>query len=335
MEQVALVGCAHIHTPGFVERLSKRTDIKTKWIWDHESVRSTAHAGKLGARSTPDIETIWNDPEVSAVIICPETDRHEAMVDAAIRARKHLFVEKPLGFGAADAFRMADAIERSGLLFQTGYFQRSKPIYRFLKDEIAKGHFGKITRGRFANCHAGALKGWFDGEWRWMADQKIAGCGAYGDMGAHTLDIALWLLGEVDSVTAVISPAINRYGGCDEFGEGLVAFKSGAVASVAASWVDLANPVPIYITGTEGWALVRDEQLFYCSSHVPGADGLTPWQALPQPLEHAFELFLDAVCGQGNVPLVSPGEAATRSAVMEALYAGAATKSWVRPSTGK
>ena len=99
---------------------------------------------------------------------------------------------------------MAGAIEKNQLLFTTGYFMRTHPQNLFLKEQVAAGSFGKITRARGSNCHSGSLGGWFDTEWRWMADPAQAGCGAFGDLGTHVLDILLWLMGDVERVAASI-----------------------------------------------------------------------------------------------------------------------------------
>lgn len=330
MQQLALVGCAHIHTPGFVKRLQARTDVKVTAVWDHDAARADQWAIEVGAQPINDLSVIWSDPAIAGVIICAETNRHQPLVAGAAAAGKHLFVEKPLGFGAADANAMADAILEAGILFQTGYFQRGNPIHLFLREQIHAGHFGRITRVRHSNCHAGSLGGWFDTDWRWMADLDQAGVGGFGDLGTHSLDILMWLLGDdVARVTATVGVATGRYGNCDEYGEGLLEFGNGAVATLAAGWVDVAHPVNVIVSGTEGHAYVCNNQLFFKSSHVAGADGEQPWTDLPAAWPHAFELFLDALVGQHDLPLVSPREAAARSVVMEALYQGASTKSWV------
>jgi predicted dehydrogenase len=326
---IALVGAGHIHTPGFIKRLQARSDVPVKTVWDHDAQRAALRAGELHAQTTPDVEKIWADPEIRAVVICSETDRHAALVTAGAAAGKHLFVEKPLGLGAKDARQMADAIEKAGVLFQTGYFMRGNPIYRFLKARLQEGAFGKVTRMRMSNCHAGSLKGWFDTDWRWMADPAQAGVGGFGDLGTHALDIMLWLLGDVERVTAEIGVATGRYGDCDEYGEGLLKFAGGEAGSLAAGWVDLANPVTLELSGTLGHAVVVNNQLFFKSESVSGADGKTPWTDLEEPWPHAFELFLDAVTGKEGAPLVSAHEAAYRSAVMEALYRAAKTRAWV------
>jgi predicted dehydrogenase len=326
--QLALVGCAHIHTPGFIKRIQARNDVQVKWVWDHDTDRAAQRAGELNAAATS-LENIWADGDVKAAIICSETDRHEPLVMAGAGAGKHLFVEKPLGMGATDANRMAEAIEQAGVLFQTGYFMRGDPIHQFLKTQIANGVFGKITRFRHTNCHQGSLERWFDKGWLWMTDLQQAGVGAFGDLGTHSLDVMLWMLNDVPaSVTATIDTAVRNYGDCDEFGEGLMKFGSGVVGSLAAGWVDVAHPVRLVLSGTEGHAYVANNQLFFKSQHVAGATGEQPWTDLPPAWPHAFENFLDAVVGKSHAPLVAPREAAVRSAVMEAMYAAAKSHTW-------
>jgi predicted dehydrogenase len=326
---LALVGAAHIHTPGFVKRLLARSDVRVTTVWDHQPARAERWATELGAGAVTDLTQIWEDASIAAVIVCAETDRHLDLVLPAVAAKKHLFVEKPWGIGAGDAAQMAQAIDAAGVLFQTGYFMRGQPVHLFLREQIERGAFGRITRIRHSNCHAGSLKHWFDTDWLWMTDLAQSGVGAFGDLGTHSLDILMWLMGDVARVTAATDVAVANYGPTDEFGEGLMVFKNGVVGTLAAGWVDVANPVTVLISGTEGHAFVRDGALYFQSEHVEGATGEEPWTALPEAWPHAFELFLDAITGQSGVPLVTAQEAAARSAVMEAFYQGAAGQTWV------
>ena len=331
MTTVAFVGCAHIHTPGFIQLVNSRPEIQCKSVWDHDAARAAKRAAEMGAQVAPDMAAIYADPEIEAVIVCTETNLHELVVLPAAAAKKHLFIEKPLGFGAADAAKMADAIESAGVIYQTGYFMRGDANYIFLKQQIEAGAFGKITRVRGSNCHSGALGRWFDTEWRWMTDPKQAGVGAFGDLGTHSLDILLWLMGDVTQVTAQIDNGTGAYEGCDETGEGLLRFASGAIGTLAAAWDDVANPVSLLISGTEGHATVLNGQLYFQSSHVPNADGKSPWTDLPASKPAGFEAFLDAISGKKDVALVGVREAAYRNSVMEALYEGARAGTWVKP----
>jgi predicted dehydrogenase len=340
MKQIGWLGCGHIHTPGFLKSIGKRTDVKIKSVWDHHAVRGQARADEVGARFFADYRTILDDSEIDGIVVCSETNLHEELVLAAAQRRKDMFVEKPLGMGARDAYAMADAIERAGVKFQTGYFARGGPMVNFLRDHVRKGSFGKITRVRGSNCHSGALGGWFDSkpndptnDWRWMADPKVAGCGAFGDLGTHSLDLLLWIFGDVTEVTATLDNGTARYEGCEETGEALVRFKSGAIGTLAAGWDDVANPVFLMLSGTEGHAAIIDMKLYVQCKNIEGADGKTPFTNLPDPRPAGLDAFLDALAGK-DAQLVTAREAAYRSAVMESLYEASRRKSWVAVKAG-
>lgn len=335
MKRVALVGCGHIHTPNFVKRLAARTgEVEVVWVWDHLPERSAATAEQLGAQVAASPEVIWADASVSSVIICSETNRHLELVLAAAAAKKDMFVEKPLGMGAADSWKMAEAVESAGVKFQMGYMQRSLATSRFIKEQLAAGAFGKVTRVRHHNCHQGSLAGWFDTEWRWMADPTIAGVGGFGDLGFHSLDLLLWLFGAPEEVTATTRVVTGRYGEtCDETGEAMLRFPDGIIGTFAAGWVDVQQQVTLMISGTEGHACIFNGQLYFKSQHVEGADGTKPWTALPEQLAHPFDLYLDALQGK-DVPLIPVREVALDCAVMEALYQGARESAWKKPVLG-
>jgi predicted dehydrogenase len=328
---LALVGGTHIHTPDFVQRMADADYVTTKYIWD--PIRETAESRQevAGGEIVDHVNQIYDDPEVDGIVICSETFRHVDLIGPAIEAGKHLFVEKPVGMNGAEGTRIAHKVNQSGVIFQTGYFNRSFPRNRMIKNLIEEGAFGKITRLRLSNVHSGALGGWFDDEWRWMADLEQAGVGAFGDMGSHAFDLLLWFLSEdkPTSCTGYIDQAIARYPGCDEYGEGMVKFASGAVGTVAGGWVDRANPNEVEIFGTDGHARVTNGDLYLTIPDMD-ADGSEPWGDLPDELDHPIELFFRAVAGESDLPLIKAGEAAQVSRVISAIYRAHETGSWAR-----
>jgi predicted dehydrogenase len=329
--EVAFVGVAHIHTPEFIGILKQRKDdVECKYVWDHDKARAERRAKELHSEVVDDLDKIWSDPAIKAVIICSETNRHKELVLAAAKAHKHVYAEKPLGMGSADAYETAKALDDAGLMFTTGYFMRDDPKNIFLKEQCDKGAFGTITRIRGVNVHNGALGGWFDKEWRWMADPSQSGVGGYGDLGTHSLDLLLWFMNQpVERVTATVSNGTARYPNCDEFGEGILLFKNGTIGTLAAGWDDVSNPVTMEICGTEGHATIMNGKLYFKSKQVKGSDDRKPWTDLPKPLTRPLERFLDILEGKKDVvPSINADDAAYRSAVMEALYKGAKEHTW-------
>ena len=132
-------------------------------------------------------------------------------------------------------------------------------------------------------------------------------------------------------VAAKIDVAVARYPDCDEFGEAMIEFDSGAVGTLAAGWVDVANPVTCEVCGTEGHTLVVNGELHVQSPKITGAEEkLTKYDDLPEPWPHAFEIFLNTVANKSAHPCVTPDEAAYRSEVMAAMYEAGSSGTWIK-----
>jgi 1,5-anhydro-D-fructose reductase (1,5-anhydro-D-mannitol-forming) len=331
--RLGIVGCAHCHTPWIAGVLKNRPEVQVAAVWDHDRARGAGVAQPLGARVVDAPQDIWADASIDGVFLLAETDRHEALVLEGAAAKKPMFVEKPLGVSARAAWRMADALTAAGVIFHTGYRTRSEAVFVFLREQIRQGILGRVTRIRYINGHGFLLQNAFGPEHQWMTDPAQAGGGAFLDLGTHAIDSVLWLMGEqVESATSITGRGTLNYGpACEEFGEGLMRFGSGAIGSVAAAWVDVDQPIRCTVSGTEGHAYVLNNQLFLKSRHIAGADGTQPWTALPAELPLAFDLFVNAVQGEPHSPLVTPQEAAQVCAVQEAMATGARTGTWVAP----
>ena len=326
---LAMVGGAHIHAPDFANRMSRAEHVETKYIWDPSRETARARQEVTGGEIVDDVSVIYDDPDVDGVVVCSQTNLHTDLIPGAARAGKHLFIEKPVGMNGREASQIADIVEKSGVIFQTGYFMRSSGVNQKVRSLIQDGTLGDITRLRLSNVHSGAIGGWFDTEWRWMADLNQAGVGAFGDLGSHVFDLLLWFMegDKPKSCTGHIDTVLARYPGCDEYGEGMVTFESGAVATVAGGWVDHVNPNQVEVSGTKGHARVTNNQLYL---RIPEMDinPSEPFTDLPEDHKHPIELFFDAVSGQHNLPLISANEAANVNQLVTEIYKAHKVKNW-------
>ena len=319
--KLAWIGCAHIHTPGFVNEVVKR-GYQNVGDWDHNEERALKNAEKLGT-AVHTVEELAASEEVTAYVVCSETNLHLELLQTLVATNKPIFVEKPMGTDGANSQAILELFQSSESLFQTGYFMRGQSTILTLKKKVEEGAFGTVTRVRASNCHSGALGGWFDTDWRWMADRSQSGVGAFGDLGTHVLDILLWIFGDIKSVTGVLDNGTARYEGCDELGEALLKFESGTIGTLTASWDDVANPQTITVSGTKGFAILGNDL------QIAGPDGKFEKVEDLEPAQPAgFNAFLDHLEGK-SVTLVTPLEAARRDAVMSGIYQGAESNTWV------
>ena len=318
---LAWVGVAHIHTPGFSNEVLKRGH-KCVGVYDRDAAKAAKNAEKLGG-NVQTIAEMAEDKTVDAFIITSETSFHLELLKQIAHAGKPIFVEKPLGISTEFSTAILEILETNKVVFQTGYFQRGGREMQTLKKHIDARHFGTITRVRASVCHNGALGGWFDTDWRWMADRSLSGVGGFGDLGTHGLDLLMWLFGGVKAATGALSNGTARYEGCDELGEGLLKFTSGAIGTLTASWDDVANPIRMQVSGTKGHALLNGDL------QIAGEDGkLVKITELEPQAPSGFPGFLDYLEGK-HVDLVTPREAVRRDIVMDAIYKGAEGQQWV------
>lgn len=119
-----------------------------------------------------EIDELLADPKIDLVDICLPTDLHESTVEAALKAGKHVIVEKPISIELKSADRMIKAAEKAGRLLMVGHVLPFFPEFRFLLDTIRSEKYGRLLGAHFRRVIA--PPDWSDG----MSDfRKLGGWG--------------------------------------------------------------------------------------------------------------------------------------------------------------
>ena len=141
------------------------------------------------------IEDALADPAIDAVDICLPTDLHAPTALAALRAGKHVLVEKPLALTAADANEVVSEAERLGRILMTGQVLRFSPTYGEAARMVRSGELGAIQMSWFRrHCAKPSWGGW-------LMNPSRSGGGIF-DLLIHDVDFAVWLFGEPASIAA-------------------------------------------------------------------------------------------------------------------------------------
>jgi len=162
---------------------------------------------------------------------------HAEPTIAAAQAGKHVICEKPLGRDADESYEIWKQVAATGVKDLCAFNYRFVPAVRLARELIDAGDLGEIRhfRGRY-------LQDWGDDPsldtWRFHPDE--AGSGALGDLGAHVVDLARYLVGDVASVSAVVKTFLPGRQ-VDDAVEAAVEFENGAVGTIEATRLALGR----------------------------------------------------------------------------------------------
>ncbi|WP_447008408.1 Gfo/Idh/MocA family protein [Saccharothrix isguenensis] len=167
-------------------------------VCGRDRARTEAAAVRLGwAHAENDWKALLDRDDVQVVDICTPGDTHAEIAVAALEAGKHVLCEKPLANSVLEAQVMADAAERAaerGVRAMVGFTYRRVPAISLARDLVAQGRLGTIHHVR-----AQYLQDWIvdpAAPLSWRLQKDKAGSGALGDIGAHIVDAAQFILGD-------------------------------------------------------------------------------------------------------------------------------------------
>ena len=312
------------------------------------------------------VSTNWREvierKDIDLVDISTPGDSHGEIAIAAAQAGKAVFCEKPLANSLAEAEQMLAAVEKAGVVHMICHNYRRAPAVMLAQQLIAEGQIGEIRHYRGTYLQDWIADPRFPLVWR--LDRNKAGSGALGDIAAHSIDLARFLVGEIAEVAGhlqtfikerPLADDVNRTGTVtvDDAATSLLRFENGAMGTVEATRMALGrkNFNRFEINGSKGsvaFDLERMNELeLYLESDPPAIRGFRrvlvteaghPYIKAWWPpghiigYEHTFvhTVFdlLEAVADQ-RVPLPSFVDGVRTQRVLDAIEKAATAKTWV------
>jgi predicted dehydrogenase len=218
--------------------------------------RTTAAAARLG---WAEVETDWKNlvrrEDVQIVDVCTPGDSHAEIAIAALEAGKHVLCEKPLANSVAEATAMVEAAERAaarGVRSMVGFNYRRVPAVALARKLVADGRLGTLRHVRAQYLQDWIIDPEFPLVWRLQRDK--AGSGALGDIGAHIIDTAQFITGELVTGVSAVTETFVRERPLAEESAGLAA--GGRAGTTGPVTVDDAA---LFIGRLEGGALASFE----------------------------------------------------------------------------
>jgi predicted dehydrogenase/threonine dehydrogenase-like Zn-dependent dehydrogenase len=182
---VALVGAGNLARWVHLPDLKKISGVRLRAIQSGNGARAKSYALRFGAEyCTSHYEEILGNPAIQVVVIVSRNQQHGAQALAALRAGKHVFVEKPMALTEEECRALNQAVQESGKQLTVGFNRRYAPSYVRLKKQLSK-RIGPVV----LNCRINSpgISGSY-----WMADPAIGG--AILGEACHFVDLMYWLL---------------------------------------------------------------------------------------------------------------------------------------------
>ena len=349
--RVAIIGCGGIangsHAPS-LKRLHDEGACELVACADVNEAAAKAMAEKFGIpRHVTDFHALLEDDALDGVTVATPPFVHKDATIAALRAGKHVLVEKPMAMNVAEAKEMAAVAKETGKVLTIGHGSRFSAAAEAIHARIAAGDLGEIYYAKATALRQRGVpsRGVF-------TVKKLNGGGPLIDIGVHALDLTVWLMGNPRPVgiygatydRLAHTPHVAQQNSLFNWGPfdparydvedlcaGFVRFDNGATLFLETSWLINQEEAEVRRTelyGARGGATTNPFRILVDKGGKALEDVTPPSAATGRDGQNGnflrFKRFLECIEGKAEV-LVKPEESLNVQRIIDGLYASAET----------
>ena len=196
-----------------------------------------AFAAKYGCRQTASYDEILKDASIEAVVNTTPNNVHLETTALAADAGKHVFLDKPIANTVAEGREIARVCDKAGVILALGYQRRRENHFRWIKDEIDAGRFGKLVQaeGNISRDRLGKID---LSSWRYQASGMPGG--VMLQIGLHYVDVLEMLMGPVKSVSGMLAQLVLP-GDNPDVAALILQHENGAISNLNASYASASE----------------------------------------------------------------------------------------------
>jgi UDP-N-acetyl-2-amino-2-deoxyglucuronate dehydrogenase len=223
-------------------------------VADVDGARARRAAAEYGARASyTDHRELLARDDIQMLSICLPHHAHRAVVLDAVRAGKHILCEKPLALDVGEADEMIAAARAAGVTLSVVFQNRWTPGFRRLHTAIERGAFGRILIAEAFHRCPNQTAAEFRDAWRERA--ATVGGGVITMQAIHFLDVLLWCVGRVRSVSASVGALVLERD-IEDTGAAVLRFENGAIGALVTTEAAPTDRITrVEVHGTRGGAV--------------------------------------------------------------------------------
>jgi len=341
--RLGIIGTGNIGTVHLGVFSKLPDDVSIEAVADIDFQLAQMKAKEFGVpKAYASAEELINDVNLDAIVIGVPNKSHAPIAVQALRAGKHVLIEKPMGINGSDAKEIVRAQRETGKVIMVGHQMRWLWQSLELKKQVESGALGDIYNAKTGWFRRKGIPGWGT----WFTQKEESGGGPLIDIGVHMLDLALYLMGNPKPVSvfgttfAEFGPkkrGIGNWGTPDWDGKydvedlatALIKMDNGSTLSLEVSWaVNMASDSEpfIHLMGSEGGASYVGESCKLLTEKFDQPIDLELSKPTNQVAERILlsKHFVECV-REGKEPITSAMSGLTNNLILDAIYESSRT----------
>lgn len=229
--RMAVVGCGaigRVHARA-IAGLEEAELVAVCDVFEESAVKL---ANEFGCKHYGDYRTMFDEAEIDLVSVCTPSGTRLDICEAASSRKVNILVEKPLDITVERCAKIVEMCDLAGVKLGTVFQLRFTPAFKKLKEAQSQGRFGKMILGNTQTICFRSQEYYDGGGWR--GTKAGDGGGALMNQGIHSVDLLLWIMGDVKAVSAdkgILTHDIE----VEDTVSATIEFVSGAMGTVQAT----------------------------------------------------------------------------------------------------
>jgi predicted dehydrogenase len=209
-----------------------------------------AFAEKYGCRQARSFDDVLKDASIEAIVNTTPNSVHLETTAQAASAGKHVFLDKPIANTVAEGLEIGRVCDKAGVVVALGYQRRRENHFRWIKDEIVAGRFGRLVQaeGNISRDRLGKID---LSSWRYQAVGMPGG--VMLQIGLHYVDVLEMLMGPVKSVSGLLAQLVLP-GDNPDVSALILQHENGAISNLNASYASASEYYMLNVYGKEASA---------------------------------------------------------------------------------
>lgn len=257
--KVAVIGCGKIAQVRHIPEYQAHDSASVVAVCDVDGRRAEAVAVQYGIhRAHTDYREVLADGEIDAVSVCTPNVYHGSISMEALRAGKHVLVEKPMAVTLSECVEMTHLAAQQQKILMVGMNQRFLPLYQRVKAILQSGRLGRIQQFSANFQHGGPEEWSVDGAASWFTRRQEAVYGVIGDLGVHKIDLLQWLLDQRVAEVTAYSATFSARREVEDAAVLALRMEDGTLGTVQLSWNNPLQDHRTVLYGERGVLIVGE-----------------------------------------------------------------------------